>query len=134
MDDFEFREDKTTVWKMDVLPKLMSRNLSATMIGKYNSTMPLLFTEYLSGSASACMGFVRSDDDGCFVPNTTLKYDVRTLVHKADRIIVTYRRKRSDEKYAEIVYAAKKVDWNDIKLPEEFLYLPLPEMPAENAT
>ena len=110
---------------MEVLPRLISKNLSANMIGEYYGSMPLLFTERLAGSTSACMGFVRSDENGRYVPNTILKGDIRTLVHKADRVIVTYRKKRSEEKYSEIVYAAKKVDWSEIKLPDEYSYLPL---------
>ena len=126
VDDFDFAEDGTTAWKMEVLPRLISKNLSANMIGEYNGSMPLLFTERLAGSTSACMGFVRSDENGRYVPNTILKGDIRTLVHKADRVIVTYRKKRSDEKYSEIVYAAKKMEWSEIKLSDEYSYLPLP--------
>ena len=126
-DDFSFAEDGTTVWKMEVLPRLISKNLSANMIGEYNGSMPVLFTERIAGSTSACMGFVRSDENGRYIPNTILKGDVRTLVHKADRIIATYRKKRSESQYSEIVYAAKKVDWEKIVLPSNFQNLPLPE-------
>ncbi len=35
--DFEFARDGTTPLKLDVLPRLISKNLSATMIGDYNS-------------------------------------------------------------------------------------------------
>ena len=126
-DDFSFAEDGTTIWKMEVLPRLISKNLSANMLGEYNGSMPVLFTERLAGSTSACMGFVRSDENGRYIPNTILKGDVRTLVHRADRIIVTYRKKRADIHYSEIVYAAKKIEWNMIKLPESLQYLPLPK-------
>ena len=126
-DDFGFAEDGTTIWKMEVLPRLISKNLSANMIGEYNSSMPVLFTERLAGSTSACMGFVRSDENGRYVPNTLLKGDIRTLVHKADRIIVTYRKNRTDALYSEIVYAAKKIEWDTINLPEDLQHLPLPK-------
>ena len=126
-DDFCFAKDGTTVWKMEVLPRLISKNLSANMIGEYNGSMPVLFTERIAGSTSACMGFVRSDENGRYIPNTILKGDVRTLVHKADRIIATYRKKRSESQYIEIVYSAKKIDWEKIELPRDFQYLPLPE-------
>ena len=126
--DFSFAEDGTTIWKMEVLPRLISKNLSANMIGEYNGSMPILFTERIAGGTSACMGFVRSDENGRYIPNTILKGDVRTLVYKADRIIATYRKKRLESQYKEIVYAAKKVDWEKIVLPCDFQYLPLPEL------
>lgn len=53
-----------------------------------------------------------------YVPNTVLEGDIRKKVKQADRIVLTYRKKRGEEKYSEIVYAAKKVDWNKIKLPQ----------------
>lgn len=33
--------------------------------------------------------------------------------------------KRSDAQYAEIVFQAKKVEWEKIVLPDEYSYLPL---------
>ena len=54
--DFEFAKDGTTPLKLDVLPKLISKNLSATMIGDYNSRNPKLVTDKLAGSTAACMG------------------------------------------------------------------------------
>ena len=126
-DDFSFAEDGTTIWKMEVLPRLISKNLSANMIGEYNGSMPVLFTERLAGSTSACIGFVRSDKSGRYVPNTILKGDVRALVYKADRIIATYRKKRIENQYLEIVYTAKRVEWEKIVLPSDFQYLSLPK-------
>ena len=52
---------------------------------------------------------------------------VRTLVYRADRIIVTYRKKRTDTRYNEIVYAAKKIEWDKTILPDDLQYLPLPK-------
>ena len=45
---------------------------------------------------------------------------------RPDRILVTYRKKRDEEAYSEIVYAAKKVDFEKVKIPNEYSYLPLP--------
>ena len=127
IDDFEFSRDGTTEWKLEVLPRLMKQNLSANMIGEYNQSQPLLFTEKIAGSVSACMGFCRVGASGRYVPNTLLKGDIRTLVHKADRIILTYRKNRADKQYSDIVYMAKKVDWESVVLPPDYAYLPLPK-------
>lgn len=125
--DFDFASDGTTEMKMRVLPSLMKKNLSAKMLGDYNLYQPKLYTDKLAGSLSACMGFVRDGGNGRFVPNTVLEGDIRTKVKHADRIILTYRKKRIDAQYAEIVFQAKKVAWENIVLPDEYSYLPLPQ-------
>ena len=60
-------------------------------------------------------------------PNTVLEGDIRTKVKAADRIIATYRKSRGEERYSEIVFTAKKVEWEKIVLPDEYCYLVLPE-------
>lgn len=77
-DDFEFARDGTTEMKLDVLPSIINKNLSAKMIGDYASTKPRLYTEKLAGGAKACMGFVAHASDGRFVPNTVLKSVIAT--------------------------------------------------------
>ena len=72
------------------------------------------------------MGFVRNGGEGRYVPNTVLEGDIRAKVVKADRILLTYRKNRSENQYTELVFSAKKVDWSTIELPEGYQYLPLP--------
>lgn len=124
--DFEFAKDGTTPLKMRVLPQLVTKNLSARMIGDYNGLQPKLYTEKIAGGIAACVGFVHSKGVGRYVPNTVLEGDIRKLTNRANRIIITYRKCRGEDKYGEIVYSAKKVDWTKIKLPAEYDYLPLP--------
>lgn len=125
--DFQFAENGTTEWKLGVLPRVVQKNLSANMIGLYNQSHPLLFTERVAGSVSACMGFIRDGGIGRYVPNTVLKGDIRSLVRIPDRIIATYRKADNDAQYSEIVYVAKKIDWNTVQFPEGYTDLPLPE-------
>lgn len=125
--DFEFAEDGTTPLKMNVLPRIVTKNLSANMLGDYNAYNPKLFTEKLAGNVSACIGFVKTGNHGRYVPNTVLEGDIRDRVDKFYRIILTYRKKRDEKEYNEIVYSAKKVEWSKLVLPEELSYLPLPE-------
>lgn len=124
--DFEFADDGTTPMKMHVLPSAVKKNLSANMVGYYNGNQPKLYTEQIAGSVKGCVGFVKDKDIGRFVPNTLLEGDVRKKVTRPDRILVTYRKKRDEELYSEIVYAAKKVDWEKVKVPAEYSYLPMP--------
>lgn len=126
--DFEFSDDGTTPLKMMVLPKLVKKNLSANMLGDYNMAQPKLYTEKIAGGVYACVGFIRTGKYGRYVPNTVLEGDIRKKIKHADRIVLTYKKKRGEERYSEIVYAAKKVDWNKLRLPQGYEYLPLPEM------
>ena len=127
--EFSFSSNGTADWKLDALPLILKKNLSANMIGIYNRSQTLLATERLAGNISVCMGFVRDGKTGRYVPNTVLKGDIRNLVYSPDRIIVTYRKSSKDEKYSDIVYSAKKVDWDTVILPVDYAYLKLPSTP-----
>lgn len=129
--DFEFADDGTTEMKMRVLPGLVKKNLSAKMLGDYNMSQPKLFTDKLAGSISACMGFVRDRGEGRFIPNTVLEGDIREKVRTSDRIILTYRKERKATQYSEIVFMAKKIEWEKLNLPEDYRDLPLP-IPEKN--
>lgn len=43
------------------------------------------------------------------------------------RIIATYRKDIGEQEYSEIVYAAKKIEWEKVKFPDGYTYLPKPE-------
>ncbi len=98
------------------------------MIGMYNQSQPLLSTERIAGSVSVCLGFVRDGGVGRYIPNTVLKGDIRTLVYVPDRILLTYRKTSKEILYSEIVYAAKKIDWSAIQMPDGYSALPVPNV------
>lgn len=125
--DFEFAKDGTTPLKLDVLPKLISKNLSATMIGDYNSRNPKLVTDKLAGSTAACMGFVPTGPTKRYVPNTVLKVDIRDYVSNQVRVIAVYRKPMDAERYEEATYFAKKVEWDAVAYPEQYSYLSKPQ-------
>ena len=124
--DFEFAKDGTTRLKLDVLPQLVKKDLSANMLGDYNGSHVKLQTDKLAGGVCSCIGFVRAEGSGRYVPNTVLKGDIRDKARNLCRIVATYRKARGEERYSEIVRCAKGVDWGRLKLPEEYAYLPLP--------
>ena len=128
--DFELADGGTTDMKLDVLPSVLNKNLSAKMIGAYNSSKPLLYTEKLAGDTNACMGVVQDSATKLFFPNTMLKEDLRVNVHGYVRVILAYRKEQSKGKYEEITYAAKKIDWSQIKVPTPFDDVPLPSNSA----
>lgn len=70
---------------------------------------------------------MRNGGVGRYVPNTVLQEDIRKRVNRPDRITLTYRKRRREARYSEIVYSAKKIDWSRINLPKDYEYLPLPD-------
>lgn len=121
--DFEFAGDGTTQLKLDVLGAVLNKNLSAKMVGDYDSAKPKLYTEKLVGGTKACVGFVIDQTSGRYVPNTVLKEDIRNYVGDYRRVIAVYRKKTGEERYMETTYRVKDVDWSNIRLPDQYDYL-----------
>ncbi len=93
---------------------------------------PKLYTDKIVGNIRACIGFVQTGKSERYVPNTVLEGDIRKKVKQAYRIILTYRKRRGETLYAERVYAAPKIDWRKLVLPQGYEYLPLPETPIKD--
>lgn len=126
VDDFEFAEDGTTPLKLDVLPALMKKNLSANSVGDFSARTVKLYTDKIAGNSKGCMGFIHDRGSDKNIPNTVLKSDIRDCASEYKRILITYRKKKSETHYNEIVYVAKKIEWDKIVFPEEYSYLPKP--------
>lgn len=121
--EFDFSSDGTSILKLEVLPSVINKNLSASMVGNYNSTNPKLYTEKLVGGIKACVGFVPTGPSQRYVPNTILKADIRDYTKGTVRVVAVFRKEKQDSKYSEVTYRAKKVEWDRIKFPEEFAHL-----------
>ena len=122
--DFDFAEDGTTHMKLNVLPSIICGNLHASMVGAYNSAMPRLYTEKIVGSVRACMGFTRDRKTLEYVPNTVVQEDARNLIQSNPaRVVAVFRKRISEEKYEELTYKAKKVDWPALVFPAGYEYL-----------
>lgn len=121
--DFEFADDGTSELKLDILPSLLTKNLTAKMIGDFHSDKPKLYTEKLAGGTAACMGFTKDDKTGRFVPNTVIKDNIKKHTLSQLRVIACYRKIRSETRYSEITYLAKNVDWDSVVYPTEYAYL-----------
>ena len=58
-------------------------------------------------------------------PETRI-FNIRTVTKISQQVIATYRRKNSASPYQELVYKAKKIDWDTITFPKEYDYLTKP--------
>lgn len=125
-DDFEFAADGTTQLKLSILPSLICKNLAAKTVGDFYSLRPKLYTEKLAGGQNGCMGFRKDDSTNNYIPNTILKENIMDNVGDWARVIAVYRKSVSDDRYTEITYLAKKIDWDAITFPDQYSYLPKP--------
>ena len=85
--------------------------------------MPKLYTEKLVGGEKACIGFVCDNITKCFVPNTLLKTDIRSLTYTVSRLVAVLRKNEADDHYNEVTYIAKNIKLADLRLPPQFDYL-----------
>ena len=97
-----FKPDGTTRMKLQILPQIVQIHLRANMIGSYNETKPLLYTDQLVGNPFGCLGFII--ENGVLKPNTALKDDIRNLTNDTKRILAVFR-----NKYNEICRLAKGI-------------------------
>lgn len=121
--DFDFSKDGTTHLKLEVLPTILCKNLTAKMIGTYNSSKPYLYTDKIAGSTKACIGFVVDSNNSCYVPNTLLKDNILNNLHSYVQVIAVFRKDICDPKYSELTYRAKNTNMSAVKLPKELSYL-----------
>ena len=90
------------------------------MTGDYNFTYPLLYTDKLAGSVKACMGLVR-EDNWFYSPNTALRVDIRDVTYKGHKVIATYKKSSTQDKYVERTFLGKGITLDTLKLPKEIL-------------
>lgn len=116
----EFASDGTTQLKLEVLPQLMRKDLSAKMIGDIDSRTPKLYTEKLVGNIRACMGF--KNDSSTYVPNTVLNRDMRDITSNRAQIVAVLRKSTEESQYTEVTYKTQ-LDFSKYLFPKEYEYL-----------
>ena len=117
----EFASDGTTNQKLTVLPHVFQNaNLSASMMGSYNHSHPLLYTEKLVGGVKWALGFRDVSGLGDYVPDTLLEGDIRDSIHETYRIIATYIKSMNEENFTCLIYKAKKIDVESLTYPADW--------------
>jgi len=111
----------TTQQKLSVLISVFKNaNLSASMLGNYNSSHPLLYTEKLVGGVKWALGFRDVSGNGNYLPDTLLEGDIRSNVHDTYRIIATYIKNAGEDQFDKIIYKAKKIEYDKLIYPENW--------------
>lgn len=107
-------KDKTTELKLQVLPQLMKLDRIANMIGDFENSNLFLQTKKIAGNVNCCMGFVKDSKLKIYVPNTSLKMDIRDITTNRGRIIAIFKKDKNKEFYNEITYLNKNYKLKDI--------------------
>lgn len=101
--------------KLNVLNMILDINYSAKMIGEYNSNFKnLLITEKIVGTNIYSMGLIKVGE--YYIPNTTLKEDIRNITNGTNRIIAIFTKKIKEKQYSNLTYLDRKTSlWQIFK-------------------
>jgi hypothetical protein len=121
-EQFSFADNGTTPLKLEILPHLMEIYKNARMVGDYDNARAYFYTEKIAGGVTANLGFVKDanyPESGLYVPNTTIKDDIRDLsLIPVQRVLAILIKKAPDPKYPLLTYLAKGVSLNTPGLQE----------------
>ena len=96
-------KDKTTYYKLQVLPQLMKLDKMANMIGNFTGYSLFLQTDKIIGNVNACMGFIKNEQN-IYIPNTALKEDIRNITKDRKKIIAVLKKSINEKLYKDITY------------------------------
>ena len=103
--DIKIKNNYITTIKLDSLYYLGQIDKSAKFLGDYDNTChDKLVTQKKVGNISYCFGFVLDEDTGFYVPNTTLKEDIKELTNDTYNILAILKKDVKDECYKDLTY------------------------------
>lgn len=118
--DFSFKNNHTTELKLQILNIIMNIDTKARMIGKYVGPHLELYTEKVTGTTSACLGLLQTED--YYIPNSVLSEDIRSIVPKPPgKIYAIFRKPINAPLYTKLTYKAKNISITKKYLPKELL-------------
>lgn len=113
------RKNNMTDMKLQILPQLMRIDRMANIIGDYAETGLYLQTDRIAGNVNACMGFVKDDKLKLYIPNTTLKEDIRKITVNNNKIVAIFKKNITNNLYQNVTYLKKQYEIEDILKSEE---------------
>lgn len=118
--DFSFKDSHTTELKLQILDIIMNIDSKARMIGNYTGSHIELFTEKVTGTTTACLGLISNGN--CYIPNSVLKEDIRTVIPKPPgKIYAILKKKIKSTLYTELTYKSKNICITKKCLPKDLL-------------
>ena len=105
-----FIENSFVFEKLEVLPQLIQVDKIARMVGDYFDGYGILLeTEKIAGTVNCCIGFV-IDQYNYYVPNTSLKIDIRKVTNKRAIVKAVLKKKIKDSLYKNVTYLISNVE------------------------
>lgn len=121
LEQFDFKKD-TTELKLQVLNQAMQIDQTAKMIGDFNNSGIRLYSEKIVGTVTVCMGFVKNNKIGYYVPNTVLKSDTRDKsIPPVLKIACVLKKPINSPKYELITAIGKKINIKEMNLPQDIV-------------
>lgn len=115
--DFSFKNSHTTELKLKVLDSIMNIDTKARMIGNYIGPHLELYTEKVTGTTTACLGLIEKDD--CYIPNSVLSEDIRSIVPKPPgKIYAIFKKNTSSTLYTQLTYKSQNMKITKKCLPK----------------
>lgn len=116
--NLEIKNEAIIKLKLNVLNMILDINYSAKMIGEFNSNFKnLLKTEKVVGTNVYGIGFIKVGE--YYIPNTTLKEDIRNISIETNRIIAIFCKKINEKQYSNLTYINRKIGlWQIFKNKE----------------
>lgn len=107
--DITIAKDGTTDKKLCILQSLMRIHLTAKMIGDYDNSGRVLVADKLVGTVTVAMSLKKAN--GIYVPQSSIKDDIRNITTKASRhrVIAILEKSRKSTFYTDMSYLAKGV-------------------------
>ncbi len=107
-------KDSTTDLKLQVLPQLMRIDRMANMFGEFSNFNIFLQTEKIAGNINACMGFIKDNESNTYIPNTSLKKDIRNITNNRNKIVAIFKKDITEKLYKNITYLKQSYQITDI--------------------
>ena len=90
------------------------------MIGNYTGSHIELYTEKVTGTTTVCLGLISKSN--CYIPNSVLKEDIRTIVPKPPgKIFAIFKKKLNNTLYTELTYKSQNLFITKRCIPKELL-------------
>ena len=120
-EDIRFAQNGTSHQKLSVLQMAFKNtNLSASAVGTYNNSHPLLYTEKVVGGVKWALGFRDVSGNGDYIPDTLLEGDIRDVIYESYRILATFVKDSGEDNFTRIIYRAKKIEYDKLTYPDDW--------------
>lgn len=118
--DFSLKNNHTTELKLKVLDTIMDIDTRARMIGSYTGPHLELYTEKVTGTTTACLGLI--EKGGCYIPNSVLSEDIRSIVPKPPgKIYAIFKKNINSTMYTQLTYKSKNIEITKKCLPQSLV-------------